>query len=161
MFSRRPLRKAVPILAVADQTDRCLIATLTVRSVTHRQSDALRSEAQALLDRTENLVLDLDGVSCMDSAGLGAMVCIVKAAREAGKNASLCRLPDDVRVLVELVRLHELIDIYNDRDEALRAAAAVPVDRVDQLLDAVEPSGLEVDPETVPVVTSDLLESLR
>ena len=156
MFSR-PTRTLVPPLEIATRTDRCLVAAVTIDTITHRQCEAVRSTAATLLDQTDSLVIDLHGIRHIDSAGLGAMVCIIKMAREAGKTASLCRLPSEVRVLVELVRLHELIDIYNTADEAIRVAEADDVDRVDVLLDSVQPLH-EPAPEPVNV---DLLESLR
>ena len=97
--------------------------------------------------RPSLLVIDLSNVRDLDSAGLGVLVAVVKAARDDGRDACLCDLQPNVRVLVELVRLHELIDIYHTAEESLRAAAARPSEPADLQAAVLDRVGEEIDAE--------------
>jgi anti-sigma B factor antagonist len=65
------------------------------------------------------LVIDLSGVACVDSSGLGSLVAAMKRARAAGGDLRLCGLQDNVRSIFEMTRLIKQIAVYEDRDEAI------------------------------------------
>ncbi len=58
------------------------------------------------------LVLDLANVNFIDSSGLSALVTAFKAARAAGGDVALANLTPAVRSIVELTRLHRIMDVY-------------------------------------------------
>jgi anti-sigma B factor antagonist len=70
------------------------------------------------------VVLDLSRVQYFDSAGCGALITCIRHLRSGGGDLKLCGLTTQVRVLFELVRLHNLLDILNTREEAVRAFQA-------------------------------------
>lgn len=65
------------------------------------------------------LVIDLAGVNFVDSSGLGCLVAALRSANKAGGNIKISALQDRVRVVFELIRLHNILDVYED---ALTAA---------------------------------------
>ena len=65
------------------------------------------------------LVMDLTGVSYVDSSGLGALVAAMKQARAVGGNLKLCGLQDDVRSIFEMARLIKVMAVHSDRQEAV------------------------------------------
>jgi anti-sigma B factor antagonist len=73
---------------------------------------------EVVRDGTMRLVIDLAGVSRIDSTGLGALVTTLKASRDRGGELVLAALTPAVRTVVELTRLHRVFDIYDDADAA-------------------------------------------
>ena len=65
------------------------------------------------------LVLDLQGVDYIDSAGLGEIVRVMKRARETGGDLRLCGLREDVLRIFEITGLTKAIAIYPTREEAV------------------------------------------
>lgn len=121
-------RSTGPLLTVSQSSAAIVVASIASGSLTQRQSEPLRLAARDLRvdsgEQPPHLVLDLSAVTYIDSAGLGAVVSIVKDARDHSRDVCLCGLRTEVRVLIELVRLHELIDIFQTPVEAIRAIAA-------------------------------------
>lgn len=85
-------------------------------------ADSVRKQLTTLVDQGRvRLVLDLQGVLYIDSAGLGALVAAMKHARAAGGDIKACMLDTDVRSLFEMTRLDNVMAIYTTRQEAIAA----------------------------------------
>jgi anti-sigma B factor antagonist len=67
------------------------------------------------------VVLDLAGVTFVDSSGLGALIVTRNSAREGGGSLSLVSPPPVVRRLLGSTRLHDVFDIYDTLGEAINA----------------------------------------
>jgi anti-sigma B factor antagonist len=65
------------------------------------------------------LVLDLEGIEFIDSAGLGEIVRSMKRAREAGGDLRLCGMHGQVGKIIEITGLHKAIAVYPTREEAV------------------------------------------
>ncbi len=71
-----------------------------------------------VMSHARRVVLDLSGVSAMDSAGIGELVLAQTWARE--KNVELkCGANGLVRMLLELTNLDSVIDVVESVDEAM------------------------------------------
>ena len=80
----------------------------------------LREAVNALLDEGRKaVILNLNGVSYMDSAGIGELVACYKRAREKGVNLKLLNPNGKVQDLLILTKLQEIFEIYRDEREAL------------------------------------------
>ena len=73
----------------------------------------------AIDEGARRILINLEGVPYIDSAGLGARVSVLKRAREQGGTVWLCALGDQVRMVIELTRLQNVFDIFRDVDEAI------------------------------------------
>jgi len=69
------------------------------------------------------VVLDLNRVQLIDSSGCGALISYLRQLKSAGGDMKLCSATKPVRMLFELVRMHRIFDIFNTREEAVRAFA--------------------------------------
>jgi anti-sigma B factor antagonist len=69
------------------------------------------------------VVVDLDGVTFVDSAGLGELVAAHQRTWEQGGRLCVARPRAKVLDLIHLTRLHEVVPVHDDLDEALRAVA--------------------------------------
>ncbi len=80
----------------------------------------LREAVNGLLDEgRKSILLNMSGVSYMDSAGIGELVACYKRAREKGVSLKLLNPNGKVQDLLILTKLQEIFDIYRDEREAL------------------------------------------
>ena len=91
------------------------------RIVYRNEAAALSSLVGEVLRESGKVVLDLSGVSSIDSAGIGELVLLHSWAQ--AKNADLkCASPSPfVRDLLDLTRLDSFFEIHPSLDEALAA----------------------------------------
>jgi anti-sigma B factor antagonist len=89
------------------------------RIVYRDEAAALARVVGAVLQEARKLVLDLSGVSSMDSAGIGELALLQSWAQ--GKNASLkCAGPNPlVSNLLELTNLDSVLEVHPTVDAAL------------------------------------------
>jgi anti-sigma B factor antagonist len=80
----------------------------------------LRDKVLELLDKdTKHILLNLEKVSYMDSAGIGELVACYKRAREKGGNVKLLSPSGKVYDLLQLTKLEEVFETYKEEKEAL------------------------------------------
>lgn len=72
-------------------------------------------ESVAAESSAEVLLLDLSNVKFIDSAGLGALVKVLKTTEGNGKRLILCGLKSQVAMLLQLTRMNNLFEIVDDR----------------------------------------------
>lgn len=80
----------------------------------------LRDALKSLIDggRTR-LVLNLQPVEFVDSSGLSVLVSALKAVQAQDGEVVLLSPNDGVRSLIELTRLHQVFEIFEDRQAAI------------------------------------------
>ncbi|RME46511.1 MAG: anti-sigma factor antagonist [Chloroflexi bacterium] len=80
----------------------------------------LREQFDGLLgDGEQNFVIDLSGVTFMDSSGLATLVQLFKRVRIGHGDVRLCGLQPEVQRIFELTRLDRVFDLFPDRVEAV------------------------------------------
>lgn len=80
----------------------------------------LRTEIRPMIEAgRRNVVLNLSRISYIDSAGMGALVGVLKAVREVGGQLRLSGLPAKVKVLLETANLDRVFDVSPDEAAAL------------------------------------------
>jgi anti-sigma B factor antagonist len=72
-------------------------------------SDTLHARVKPLLAETKRVVLDLGGVSFMDSIGLGTIVRLYVSAKSAGGDLELRRVGSRIR---EVLRITHLLQVF-------------------------------------------------
>jgi anti-sigma B factor antagonist len=80
----------------------------------------LREEVNKLLEADrKSILLNLDKVTYMDSAGIGELVACFKRASEAGAKLKLLNPSGRVSDLLSLTKLQQVFEIFNEEKEAL------------------------------------------
>jgi anti-sigma B factor antagonist len=80
----------------------------------------LREKVTELLDAGQrNILLNLEKVGYMDSAGIGELVACYKRAKEKAGTLKLLNPSGKVFDLLQLTKLEEIFDTFNDEKEAL------------------------------------------
>lgn len=82
------------------------------------QVNHLRQEVNdAVTASTDIVLIDLEGVTFMDSSGLGALVIALKTVRTAGGKLFLCSINDQVKMLFQLTSMDRVFEIFSSRAE--------------------------------------------
>ena len=80
----------------------------------------LREKVTELLDAGQrNILLNLEKVGYMDSAGIGELVACYKRAKEKDGLVKLLNPSGKVYDLLQLTKLEEVFETFNDEKEAL------------------------------------------
>lgn len=82
-------------------------------------ADAKEEIREMILSGSSNVIINLESVSYIDSAGLGTLVSALKTAKEKGGNVWLAGMTAQVKMVVELTRLHHVFTVFDSVDEAL------------------------------------------
>lgn len=82
---------------------------------------AVREEVEAATADRTRVVLDMGRVRFVDSAGLGAILSIMRRLGERGGTLKIAAVTPSVEQLFDLVRLKRIIDIYPTSEDAVGA----------------------------------------
>jgi anti-sigma B factor antagonist len=99
------------------------VVKMTIETLDASNSTEFKEAIQPVLETELNVVLDLAGLAFVDSSGLGAFLSCMRRLHAKGGDLRLCAMSDSVRTVFELVRMHRVVDICNDVDEAVRRFA--------------------------------------
>ena len=87
------------------------------------QSPALRATLRDVQrDRPAWLIVNLEQVGYMDTAGLATLVEAMRTAKGHSGTMILCNMQDKVRAIFEIAQLHQFFKIVDSLDEALPEA---------------------------------------
>ncbi len=75
---------------------------------------------QLVAEGWKKILLNLSGVSWLDSAGIGELVASMKMAGRFGVAVKLLRIGDRVKHVLSISQILPLLDVYEDEEEALR-----------------------------------------
>lgn len=97
------------------------VVTLQADSLDAGNAPDFKRGMTAIIGPKVKLVLDLNPVNFVDSTGLGSILACLRQVTAAGGELKLCSLTEPVRMLFQVVRFPTIFDIYNTREEAIRA----------------------------------------
>lgn len=75
--------------------------------------------AQYLTKANTKLILNLEGIEYVDSSGFGALLSILRNAKNNDSQFKICNVSSDVMELVKLLQLHNVFDICNDINKCI------------------------------------------
>jgi anti-sigma B factor antagonist len=83
-------------------------------------SQALRDTiAELLMNHERNILLNLGGVTYIDSSGIGEFVRSSNMVEEQGGKLKLLNVPKRIRDLMRLSRIVQLFEVYEDEGKAV------------------------------------------
>lgn len=77
-----------------------------------------------LSDRDATVLVDMQQVETLDSAGLGVLVSALRLAQQRNQRFSLCGIGNSVRMIFELTQLDQAMEIFESDDAFLATLAA-------------------------------------
>lgn len=80
----------------------------------------LSEKFHALIGEGRNrLLLDMKHVNYMNSSGLGILIAGVTTVRNSGGDLKLVHLAKKLKDLLQITKLHQIFEIYENEDEAI------------------------------------------
>jgi anti-sigma B factor antagonist len=102
--------------------DRRAVVVEAVGDIDLHRSAEFQEELLALPEqRPEQIIVDLSGVTYMDSSGVASLVKLLARVRRTNMALKLVGLTPRVRSVFEITRLETVFEIYPSREEALRS----------------------------------------
>jgi anti-sigma B factor antagonist len=98
-----------------------LVLNCDGRIVFGEESALLRDTVKGYIAQTKRLVLNLGGVSYIDSGGLGTLVALYTTAHNAGGAVKLSNLTPRVGDLLQVTKLLTIFEVYDTEEEAIQS----------------------------------------
>lgn len=78
-------------------------------------AQSLKEEVAQYLTKTNTkLILNLEGIEYVDSSGFGALLSILRNAKNNDSQFKICNISPEVMELVKLLQLHNVFDICDN-----------------------------------------------
>ena len=100
------------------------VVTPNVEHFDASNADDFKREVAPVLKEHRKMVVDLGRVQFVDSSGCGALLSCLKTLTENHGDLKICQVNKYVRQVFDLIRLHRICDVFDTRDEAVKAFAA-------------------------------------
>ncbi|MDY0287615.1 MAG: STAS domain-containing protein [Sphaerochaeta sp.] len=101
--------------------DQVTILEIEFTMLTATNAKEFKAKLEKAIEHEKYILLDLNRVTFIDSSGLGVFLFCLKSLNQKGGDLKICNITKPVRVLFELVRLHQVIEVFNSQQEALQA----------------------------------------
>jgi anti-sigma B factor antagonist len=101
--------------------DGVAVVSCSGRIVFGEEANSLRDTLKKLLATSKQVVLNLSGVSYIDSGGLGTMVGVYSSARAAGADIKLTGLGQRLRDVLAITKLATVFEVYDTEQQAIAA----------------------------------------
>ena len=102
------------------EVDGVAVVALDGRIVLGEESNALREKVKSLISEgKKKIVLNMDNVTFIDSAGLGTLVAAHHSVKTQGASLRLCQLGSKFQEVLQITKLLTVFDVYNTEAEAV------------------------------------------
>jgi anti-sigma B factor antagonist len=103
------------------QADGVTIVSCSGRIVFGDEATALRDNLKRVLNSSRQIVLNLSGITYIDSGGLGTLVGAYSSARSAGADIKLTGLGQRIRDVLQITKLVTVFEVYDSEQQAVAA----------------------------------------
>ncbi len=113
-------RNNVALKMTDGEVDGASVIALDGRIVLGEESQALRLKLKNLLaEGKKKIVLNMDNIKYIDSAGLGILVAAHVSAKTQGASLHLCHLGSKFQEVLQITKLLTVFDVYNTEAAAI------------------------------------------
>ena len=91
------------------------------RIVFGEESALLRDTLKQLIKENSQIVLNLAGISYIDSGGLGTLVALYTTAQNAGGSVKLANLTQRVGDLLQVTKLLTVFEVHDGEEKAVKS----------------------------------------
>jgi anti-sigma B factor antagonist len=111
----------MPLKMDTRQANGVTIVSCHGRIVFGEESTILRDNLKRILASSRQIVLNLSGVTYIDSGGLGTLVGIYSSARSSGADIKLTGLGQRLRDVLQITKLVTVFEVYETEQQAVAA----------------------------------------
>jgi anti-sigma B factor antagonist len=102
------------------EVDGVSVVALDGRIVLGEESNALRERVKALIAAgKKKVVLNMDNITFIDSAGLGTLVAAHHSAKSQGASLRLCHLGSKFQEVLQITKLLTVFEVYDTEAAAV------------------------------------------
>jgi anti-sigma B factor antagonist len=102
------------------EVDGVAVVALEGRIVLGEESNALREKVKGMIgEGKKKVVLNMQNVTFIDSAGLGTLVASHHSAKSQGASLKLAHLGSKFQEVLQITKLLTVFDVYNSEAEAV------------------------------------------
>jgi len=102
------------------EVDGVTVIAMDGRIVLGEESNALREKVKSLIaEGKKKIVLNMDNITFIDSAGLGTLFSAHHSAKAQGSSLRLCHLGTKFTEVLQITKLMTIFDVYNTEAEAV------------------------------------------
>lgn len=98
-----------------------LVVDCAGRIVFGEESAILRDTVRKLISESSRIVLNLGGITYIDSGGLGTLVSLYTTAHNAGGNVKLANLTQRVGDLLQVTKLLTIFEVFDSEEKAVQS----------------------------------------
>ncbi|HKS76962.1 MAG TPA: STAS domain-containing protein [Terriglobales bacterium] len=98
-----------------------MIVSCQGRIVFGEESNYLRETLKRVLATNRKIVLNLGGISYIDSGGLGTLVGVYSSARASGAEIKLASLGQKLRDVLQITKLVTVFEVYDTEQQAVQS----------------------------------------
>jgi anti-sigma B factor antagonist len=102
------------------EVDGVAVVALDGRIVLGEESNALREKVKSLIaEGKKKIVLNMDNITFIDSAGLGTLVAAHHSAKSQGASLRLCHLGSKFQEVLQITKLLTVFEVYDTEAAAV------------------------------------------
>lgn len=106
------------------EVDGITVVDMDGRIVLGEESNSLRERVKGLLaDNKRRIVLNMNNVTYIDSAGLGTLVATYHSARNQGATMKLANLGSKFREVLQVTKLLTVFEVHDSETSAVQSFA--------------------------------------
>jgi anti-sigma B factor antagonist len=114
----------VALRLTSGEVDGVAVVWLDGRVVLGEETGALRDKVKSLVaEGKKSVILNMNNVTLIDSAGLGALVAAYTSTKSGGASLRLCHLGTKFNELLQITRLITIFEVYKTQEDALNSFA--------------------------------------
>jgi anti-sigma B factor antagonist len=111
----------LPLYITHGKVKNVAVVWLVGRIVLGKETGDLREKVKGLFgEGYTKIILNMEGITLIDSSGLGALVGLYYDARSRGVSLRLCHLGSRFRDLLHITKLYTVFDVSETQADALR-----------------------------------------
>ncbi|NLI25499.1 MAG: STAS domain-containing protein [Bacteroidales bacterium] len=85
-------------------------------------ADQVKTELNSFFSKPNmKLVLNLEGVTFIDSSGFGVFLSVMKTANNSYGQFKICNIAPEVMELFKLLQLHNVFEIYSTTEDCIKS----------------------------------------
>jgi anti-sigma B factor antagonist len=111
----------VQLKLIVRTVDDIVIVDCSGRIIFGEESADLRDTVKMVISQSKRVILNLSGVTYIDSGGLGTLVALYTTARNNGGSIKLANLTQRVGDLLQVTKLVTIFDVHDSEEKALES----------------------------------------
>jgi anti-sigma B factor antagonist len=112
---------SVQLKLIVRTVEDIVIVDCSGRIIFGEESADLRDTVKMVITQSKRVILNLQGVTYIDSGGLGTLVALYTTARNNGGSIKLANLTQRVGDLLQVTKLVTIFDVHDSEEKAIES----------------------------------------